>query len=99
MSAKVSCTVLRGGERGDSRTSPDRLPKPDSVIGSYEYAKTQILESSARRITYSVPCERLGWEEKINGSYSKLAIAQRKLSGIVINFLDFGVYTAISNSV
>lgn len=23
MSAKVSCTVLRGGERGDSRTLPD----------------------------------------------------------------------------
>ncbi len=27
MSAKVSCPVLRGGERGDSRTSPDNFYK------------------------------------------------------------------------
>jgi hypothetical protein len=33
MSAKVSCTVLRGGERGDSRTLPG---KPNNLMVVHE---------------------------------------------------------------
>ncbi|OKH52598.1 hypothetical protein NIES2101_14320 [Calothrix sp. HK-06] len=34
MSAKVSCTVLRGGERGNSRTLPDY--SPSTLTNAYE---------------------------------------------------------------
>ena len=41
MSAKVSCPVLRGGERGDSQTSPDIIPK--SKGEKDEYKNLQLL--------------------------------------------------------
>ncbi|KAF3890128.1 MULTISPECIES: hypothetical protein [Nostocales] len=37
MSAKVSCTVLRGGESGNAQTLPDRLPGA-MVIASCSYS-------------------------------------------------------------
>ncbi|MBE9187981.1 HNH endonuclease [Microcoleus sp. LEGE 07076] len=51
MSAKVSCPVLRGGERGDPRTSPDKLKgKPqqyqviDEMIRTAQFVRNKALK-------------------------------------------------------
>jgi hypothetical protein len=45
MSAKVSCTVLRGGKSGDTRTLPDTFPRAKRPVELFLSFLTYLLLS------------------------------------------------------
>ena len=61
MSAKVSCTVLRGGKRGDPRTSPDRNLPNESVAQSGEVSTSQRILLKRRRYVDGLEIGWLHW--------------------------------------
>ena len=59
MSAKVSCTVLRGGERGDPRTSPD--------LKGEELEQLKVLWKEYGARDYAIPKDLVNFRWELKG--------------------------------